>query len=109
MLTDADVAEVREYFGVFNPVPAVALDEKQNTADEAYILIEGGGLSIGKHDVGRLGSVYRVYDHEGDDDGITHFNLPAAVKAAMGYYAAELFRRVNDRLATAAQAAEFAK
>lgn len=116
MLTDTEVQIVGSYFRSFYPAPAVALDTKQNDADESYILIEGGGLSIGKHLVPAQqvisqrfvpGYVYRIYDETGSDDGTEYKDLGSAVKVAMIQYATEMFRRVNDQLATAAQAEDF--
>jgi hypothetical protein len=116
MLTEQDRDEVRQYFAVFTPTPGVELDASQHTNEESYLLIEGGGLSIGKIlvDVPSLatgGKVkahrYFVYNHEGEDDGGQYTGLGFAVKQAMLAYAAELYRRVEDRIVTAAQAAEW--
>lgn len=117
MLTGDDMRTVATYFGAFKDTPLIALDTQQNTADESYILIDNGGLSIGKHlrpaqaVVSKRfvpGYVFLVYNEHGEDDGQEYKYLDSAIKAAMQAYAAELFRRTNDKLATAAQAAEYA-
>jgi len=116
MLTERDRDEVRQHFAVFNPTPSVEFDASQHTDEESYLLIEGGGLSIGKIlvDVPNLSEArkvkahrYFVYNHEGEDDGGQYTALGFAVKQAVVAYAAELFRRVEDRIVTAAQAEEW--
>jgi predicted transcriptional regulator YdeE len=114
MFSEQQVAEVREYFSVFNPAPSVELDN-QNTDEEAYILIEGGGLSIGRlpHDWPMLGGgsipghKYVVFNHEGEESALWHRHLSEAVEEAMKVYAEKLFRRVNDRIVTNALAEEY--
>lgn len=113
MFNQQDRDTVQQYFNVFNPAPPVTIDAGQNTNDEAYLLIEGGGLSIGRHveDVPALGGNrpgvrFRVYNHEGEDDGQVYTHLDAAVGVAMMAYARELFRRVNDKIVTEALAQE---
>jgi hypothetical protein len=117
MFTSDDATTVSTYFAAFKNTPPVILDVGQNTAQEAYILIDGCGLSIGKHlrpaqqVISKRfvpGYVYLVYDHNGEDDGNEYKDFGSAIKAAMLAYAAEMFRRTNDQLATAAQAADFA-
>jgi hypothetical protein len=107
------VAEVVEYFSVFQPPPSVALD----AWDPSLILIEGGGLSIGVREVTTqtLGKSVRaprffVYDNEGEELGPWPAGSPQlarAVETAMKFYATVLFRRVNDRIATRHQAEEY--
>lgn len=115
MLTSDDMTTVARYFQAFKNTPVVSLDTRQNTAEESYVLIDNGGISIGKHlrpaqsVISKRfvpGYVYMVYNHEGEDDGTEYKDFASAIKAAMLAYAAEMFRRTNDDLAAAAQAEE---
>lgn len=97
------IAEVKRFFAVFANPPAITNE------DSDIINIEGGGISIAKtfervSSIGVMGFRYRVYDHEGQDDGEVYVHLLDAVEVAMVNYTKELFRRVDDQIATGAQA-----
>lgn len=106
MLTEQDEEIVKKYFSVFTPMPSVYLDSAARHEDESYILIEGGGLSVGKFLDGAGRPYYTVHNEEGDE---VHkdVRLDGAVKEAMLRYTKELFRRTADKYATAEMAEEY--
>lgn len=115
MFNHKDVEYVASYFKVFHGVqscngtltdgPSITLMTPHH--DESYILIENGGLSIGKFFDAAGRPYYTVHNHEGDEV-YKNVHLFQAVKEAMLRYTAELFRRMNDYHASTAMAEDFA-
>ena len=117
MLTQNDVDYVASYFKVFHGVrscngtltdgPSVTLDMGARHEDESYILIEGGGLPIGKF-LDAAGRPYYTVHNQDGDEVYKDVHLFKAVKEAMLRYTGELFRRMSDYHAANAMAEDFA-
>lgn len=105
--------EVKRFFSVFHPTPKIEL----NTEDPevAHILIDGGGISIGCliQEYRKIGGTvkgigFRLYNSEGEDDGINYgSNFQQVIKAAMQAYAAELFSRIDNEISAESMAADY--